>query len=437
MTLTSTINKLLKRITTSSIGRRMASGAFWSFTGTASAKAMVMIAGIICARILGKELYGQYGLVKNTINTFMVLGSSGLGFTAAKYISEYKQASKGRISSIYFVTNGFAVIMAVVVAILLLVFSNLLADHILHTPSLGVSLKIASAVLVIVVINVAQEGVLTGFEDFRGKAIAMFAGSLIQAVAILALAYVWGLNGAVVGYGIGFCIIVLFNKIFINKNFKDLGLTQSYKNINKEDFKLLYRYTLPAAMSSMLVAPIYFILRLMIKRYADFSAMADYDVGDQWRLLILFVPSAICTIVLPILSSIHKDQKQTFWKVLNTNLLVNGAIATVLAVLVIIFSDVITSFYGKGFNNPMPLILLSISCIFTAMSAVLGHSIASLGKMWISCALNLIWASVLLVFAYIFLEMGMSTTGVSLAILLSYVEHMLAQYCYLRISYKK
>lgn len=429
--------RLKFKVQQSNIGQRMARGAFWSFTGTAMAKAIVMLAGILCARILGKEIYGQYGLVKNTINTFMVLGGSGLGYTATKYISEFKQNSKERVPSIYYVTNGFAGIMAVVVLLLLYCLSDMLAINVLHTPSLGFSLRIASVILIFVVINVAQEGVLVGFEDFKGKAIATFAGSICQAIALLTCAYQWGLNGAIMGYGIGYCIIALLNKYFIDRNFSRIGEKQSLKLIRKEDFKLLIKFTLPAALSSMLIAPVFFLLRLMIKRYTDFSAMADYDVGEQWKLLILFVPTSICAIVLPILSSINKDQKKKFWKILNVNLMINGGAAAILALLVVLCSGLITSLYGENFNNPMPLIILSVSCVFTSMSAVLGSSIASLARMWASCFLNLIWASVMVGLAYLFLEMGMGTTGVSLAILLSYIEHLLVQYCYLRVVHRQ
>ena len=436
MTISDYYSEFKSRIKSSDIATRMANGAFWSLTGTATAKTLVMIAGIICARILGKELYGQYGLIKNTINTFMVLGSSGLGFTATKYISEYKKDYKDRISSIYYVTNGFAVIMAVVFALLLFCFSDFLAVRVLHTPVLSKSLCISSIVLIIVIVNVAQEGVLIGFEDFKGKAISTFVGSLVQAIILIFFAYVWGLNGAVVGYGIGFCVIALINKYIINKNFSRQRIKRSINSVCKEDYKLLYRFALPAAMSSMLIAPTYFILRLMIKRYTDFSAMADYDVGDQWRLLILFIPTSICAIVLPILSSINKDHKQRFWKVLNVNLLINGVIATILALIVIAFSGVITSFYGADFNNPMPLIILSLSCVFSSMSAVLGNSIASLGRMWQSCLLNFIWASILLLLSFLFLEIGLGTTGVSLAILVSYIVHLVIQYSYMKLTHK-
>lgn len=425
------------RIKSSDIATRMANGAFWSFTGTATAKAIVMIAGIICARILGKELYGQYGLVKVTLNTFIVLGGAGLGVTATKYISEYLRSQKSRVPSIYLLTNGFAAIMAILMFLLVYFSAGFLANNILNTPSLESTMRLTAFILIVLVVNTAQDGVLSGFEDFRAKAISAFIGSIFQTVLIISLAYYGGLNGAVLGYGLGFCISAIFNKIFINRNFKIHEIKQELSAIRMGDIKIIYRFTLPAVMSSFLIVPVYFMIRILIKRYVDFSGMADYDVGDQWRLLILFVPTSICAIVLPILSSISNDEKPKFWKVLNLNILLNGAVTALIALLVIAFSGIILSFYGPDYNNPFPLIVLSITCIFISIAAVVGNAIVSLGYMWTSLLFNLIWASIVLTLTYLLLENGHGVNGVAIAMLISYVISFVAQYSYLRITHRE
>lgn len=436
MTLSEICKAVKLRINASDIATRMANGAFWSFTGTALAKALAMIAGIICARILGKETYGQYGLVKVTLNTFIVLGGAGLGITATKYISEYLRSQKNRISSIYFITNGFAAIMAVIMFLVVYFSASFLSNNVLKTPSLESTLRLTSFILIILVVNTAQDGVLAGFEDFRAKAISAFLGSIFQVLLIISLAYYWGLNGAVLGHGLGFCISAVFNKIFINRNFNKHEIKQELKTIRIGDIKMVYKFTLPAVMSSFLIVPVYFMVRIMIKRYVDFYEMADYDVGDQWRLLILFVPTSICAIVLPILSSINNSEKHKFWKVLNLNILLNGSIAAVIALLVIAFSKIILSFYGPDYNNTFPLIVLSITCIFISMAAVVGNAIVSLGYMWTSLLFNLFWAVIVLFLAYLLLEHGFGVNGVAVAMLISYLISFIAQYSYLRITHR-
>ena len=92
---------LAERIISSDIGRRMASGAFWSLTGTALGKFCILLAGIFCARILGQEEFGELGMVRSTIGMFIVMGSAGIGVTATRFISQYRESDKSYIAAIY------------------------------------------------------------------------------------------------------------------------------------------------------------------------------------------------------------------------------------------------------------------------------------------------------------------------------------------------
>ena len=102
------MKQLLNAINKSDIAKRMANGAFWSFTGTALGKFLVLLSGIFCARILGQEVFGELGMVRSTIGMFIVLGTSGIGVTATRYISYYRQKDKQHAASIYLLSNKFA-----------------------------------------------------------------------------------------------------------------------------------------------------------------------------------------------------------------------------------------------------------------------------------------------------------------------------------------
>ncbi len=429
------ITQLMARIKSSDIATRMASGAFWSLTGTAIARALVMVAGIVCAHILSKEIYGQFGMVKTTIATFMAIGGSGISLAATKYVSEYRKSHPELISSIYFVTNGFALLMSLVVTALLYFLSDLIAAR-LDTPELSPTLKLASFILIFVVVNIAQEGVIAGFEDFKSKSIATFIGGVLQAMALLVGAYFWGLNGAIVGYGLGFAIISVLYRYFISKNMRAHSIKLDWRKVKRSDFSLLYRFVIPAALSSIVVVPTFFVIRVLLKDFMSFGTMADYDVGEQWRVMILFVPSSVSHIVLPILASINKEQNK-FWKVTHASLAINGAVTLLIAAVVIALSGWIITFYGKAYNNPWPLVFLSASCVFAAMAEVVGKSIASLARIWAIMLMNLLWSSIAIGLTYVFLRMGMGTTAPALAILISYIVHLVVQYLYLRVAFSQ
>jgi O-antigen/teichoic acid export membrane protein len=317
--------------------------------------------------------------------------------------------------------------------ILVYVFADLLAVNLLHRESLVAPLKVVAIILFFIIINLAQNGVLVGFEDFKNKSINTVIGYVIQSAAMIVGAYYWGIIGATVGYGIGFVSIMILNKHSIDLNFRKIGVKHNLSLVKIADFKILFTYSLPAAISSILAAPTYWIIRTILVRHTSFSELAVYDVADQWRMFVLFIPSTLCTIALPIMSSISNDNVRQFKKILNSNVLINMGIAMLAAVVLSLFSSIILSFYGKGYTDNMPFIIMAISSIFTSVSTMLGVSISSKAKMWTWCGFNILWGAIAIGSSYYFISvMRLGATGAAFGILISFIIHAIVQYLYIQ-----
>ena len=50
----------------------------WSLIGNIVGKGFSLIAGIVVARCLGKEVYGEYGIIKSTLLMIALFSSFGL-----------------------------------------------------------------------------------------------------------------------------------------------------------------------------------------------------------------------------------------------------------------------------------------------------------------------------------------------------------------------
>ena len=415
----------------SDVGRRMAVGAFWSLTGTALAKFLVLVAGIFCARFLGKQGYGEFGMVRSTISLFVTIGFAGLGLTATKYISEYRNTAKERIGSIIYLTRGFALLMGILITTIVLLISPYLASDVLEAPHLVDDLRVGALLLFVTVINGAQVGILSGFEDFRSIALNTLWGSIAECSFMLLGAWFCGVFGAVLGYGVGFAVLYLFNRLSINRRLTLEGISVSSSKFNKTDLSLLYKFSLPAALSSIMVVPTYWIVRSMLVRHNGFEELAVYEAADHWKIIILFIPSAISQVVLPILSSSLGDGKDKFLKILKINIFLNAGVALVLALMISVFSPYIMGMYGDGFTDSTTLILLAASTIFNAISTVVGLSISSRAKMWTGTAFNFLWALMVIVFSYWFIMINLGAIGVALGVLLAYFMHTIIQLIYL------
>lgn len=399
----------------------MINGMSWSFTGTALAKFLTLLAGIFCAHILEQKAYGEFSMVRSTINMFVVLGAGGLGVTATKYISEFRQSHKDRISDVYLTTNSFAVITGIICALLILFFSDTIASKFLGEPKLGFPLQIGSILLFFSILNGVQNGTLMGFEDFRSIAKNTLLGSLFESIFMIVGAYLYGINGAILGFGIGFIVIYVCNKLTISRLFKNYGLHYlSIKSMSKENLKIVFNYSIPAALSSLLITPTFWLIRSMLVKECDFNELAIFEAADQWKVIILFIPTAISQIVLPLLSSLQ-EERNTFNRTLLLNLTIIISVSTAIAILIFFFSDLIMNLYGTAYNNSIPLKILALSTVFSAIANVLEMSIYSKGKMWECFLINTLWSIAVIFSTHVFLQKGLGASGLAYAILLSYI----------------
>lgn len=423
------------KIRNSNIGQRIVSGVFWSFTGTALAKFLILLAGMIVARILGKEEYGELGMIRSTVYMFVVLGTVGLGLTATKYISEFRDNFKERVGAIILMTVLFAMIMGICVTSLIILLAPYLSENTLNAPYLVNEVRWGGVLLFLAVINSVQNGILSGFESFKYIAINTFFSGLCEFVFVILGAYYYGVIGAILGSGCGFLILSCLNFISIRRILLKNDICMTNKKLSVKDLKILYKFSLPAAFSSFMVAPVFWYIRSLLVRYGGFGEMGVYEVADQWKIIILFVPVAVSQIVLPILSNAlgHND-KCSYWKVLKYNIYLNVSVAFALSVFVALCSRWILKLYGNGFTDTLPIIILAFSTVFTSFSNVVGMAISSRAKMWIGCGFNALWACVLVTLSYLFLNFGLGATGLALAVLISYVIHSVIQFLYLRFD---
>jgi len=428
------IEQLYKRLKTSDIANRMMSGAFWSFTGTALGKFFVFLTGIICARILGKEQFGELGMVRSTIGMFIIVGAGGIGVTATRFISLYRKDQQAHAASIYKLSTRFSTTLGMLTTLVLLFSAGFLAKDILESSKLAFPLTIGCMVLFLSILNSSESGTLAGFEDFRAIAINTLIGSIVESVGMIIGAYFFQIEGAIGGFGLGVLALYLANKHSALKDLRKSGINGKGQPVFKEDWKLIYQYCIPATLSALTVTPVFWFIRSMLVRVNGYGELGIFEAADQWKVILLFIPGAICQIVLPIMSSI--TDKRTFRRTLMGNLALIGGISAVLAVSSWLLAAFIMPLYGKTFTNTMPLILLAISTIPTALAQILEMTLYSRDKMWTCFTFNILWGVTAIVLSYIFLQQHHGASGLALAILIAYCMKMLCMGSYLFISKK-
>lgn len=414
------LKKFWNRVEESDIGRRIASGALWSLTGSVLSQGLMLVASIVVARILGKTEFGELGIIRSTVNMFTVFAGFGLGLTATKYIAEFKIKDKDKVGRIIGLTSLFAGVTGGVIAVFLLVFAPFLAEKTINAAHLVNEIRLSAFILFFSSLNGAQTGVLAGFESFKIIAKVNIISVILAFPIQIGFTFVFGLPGSVIGFGLNFLILWVLNFIAVRRESFKFGITIQFKKALKE-WPILYKFSLPALFSGLMVSPIIWACNAMlVNEPKGFDEMAMFSAANQWKSAILFVPVVLSQIVLPLFSG--STDRQQFMRILKLNVIINFIISLIMAIGISLFSSLIMNTYGKDFaDGNIILIVLAFSTVLISINGVVGQAIAGKGKMWIGFIFNSIWGAILLISTFILLKLGYGAKGLAYSFLISYL----------------
>ncbi len=422
----------LERLEMSPLRWRLARGIFWSLAGGLISRGLYLPASILVARILGRESFGEMGIIHSTVGMFGGFAGFGLGLTATKYIAEFRVKDPAKAGRILCLSGMTAVFTGGLAALLLFIFAPWLAENTLAAPHLTDVLRIGSIILLFNALNGAQGGALAGFEAFKTIArISLFVG-LADLPLIVGGCYLAGVKGAVWGTAAAMGLYWLLNRLAIRSELHRFHVPVRFSGCWKE-WRILWSFSLPTVLSGAMLGPVNWIcFAMLVNQTNGYAEMGIFNAANQWRTAILFLPNLIGGIVLPILSSLTAiDQRHDYNRILRANILINGIVAFGAAILISLLAPVILGVYGRDFiGGKYVLVFLSFSTVFMAMNDVIGLAIASMGKMWYGLLFNSLWAVLLIACTYILLGYHYGAMGLAAAIFISYIMHSVWQGVY-------
>lgn len=417
------VSTALNRIETSPIGCRLARGVFWVTAGAVISRGLMLAASIVVARMLGKTAYGELGMVRSTVGMFGVFAGFGLGLTATKHVAQFRETDPDRAGRIIGLSWLVAMATGGLMALGLLFFAPWLAGNTINAPHLSGILRIAALILFINALNGAQAGALSGFEAFKAIAqVNLFVG-LISFPILIAGAYWGGLAGAVWALAITLGVNWLLNRLALRKEARRHGVPLTFKNCRAES-PILWRFSLPAVVSSSMLAPVNWVCNaLLVNRSDGYDEMGILSAANQWYALLLFLPSLLGSVVLPVLSERlgHNDTgraTRTLVLAIKTNLLLVSPIVLLASVA----SPYVMGLYGESFRGGWPvLIIVLLTAGMTTIQSPVGQIITASGRMWVGCAMNMGWAAVFVLGTV--LLVGNGALGLAVARAIAYAVH--------------
>jgi len=419
------IDTLRNVFATNSLRDRLARGVLWSFVGGGVSQGSILAASVITARLLGKERFGEFGVIQSTAGMFGIFAGLGLGLTATKYVAEFRSTDPERAGRIIGLSLMTSMITGAIASTVLFFLAPFLAEHTLSAAHLALELRITTCLLLLNALYGAQTGTLSGFEAFKTIAhLNLWRGVFTLPIAV-ATVLLWHLPGAVWGLVAAAAAGCALNHFAIRRVSAAAAVPLLYKGAWSER-AVLWVFSVPAFICGVVVGSVGWVANtILVNHHNGYAEMGVFTAVYQWLLAISFVPIVLGRALLPILSSLwgsaeHKRMRRA----LAASALGCAAFAIPGAAIVIALSGRIMSWYGPAFiGRQRALVLTTLAAAVAAVQSPLTTLISSSGRMWLGAAANLGWAVVLLGATWALVRADWGADGLATAYLVAYCVH--------------
>jgi O-antigen/teichoic acid export membrane protein len=380
-----------------SLRSRFASGLFWSAWAAVIARGFNLAASVVCARLMGQATFGEYGMVLSTVGALGAFSVLGLGLTATRFVAEYREKDRGKVARVLEMSSRVSIASGVAVASVLALLSPALATHVLAAPHLDVPLMLGSTMVLLNALISFQNGALAGFEAFRPLARVGLLSGVLSFPLITIGAWTGGLNGAVVGTTASLLVNFVLNRWTLRARYEEAQIDRAPDGWHQE-FRVFWRFSLPAFLASLAVAPALWACNaLLVNRPDGYLQLGLYTAADRWRLALLFVPTTVFRMALPMLSNLKGNADQASYHRLNrANLVLNLGLVAAPALILCVFARPIMASYGPGFSSGWPILLiLALGTGPEALNTVFGYTLVVGQRMWTRLGFDVVLGIVL------------------------------------------
>ena len=399
-----------------------------------------LIVNIIIARILMKQAFGEYAMVQSTLLTAATLSQLATGYTASKYIAEYRCRNPERAGRIMGMCALVSAVMAGLGTILLAAMAPWLADAVLKAPHLAPVLILGSGYLFFSSVNGYQLGALSGLEAYGGLAKAGVA-SAIAAVTVISFGAWWGgLSGTLIGLSISALVRCAIHNRWLRLESRAQGIKPQYRGSLNQEKAIILRFALPAALAgSYSLLMIWLANSLLVRRPGGYGEMALYSAANNIRILVLFLPNVMNSVGLSVLNNEKaKGDVSHYNRVFRSNVLYIFLVSLGGVLVMGVFGRPMLQLFGREFGAGHSLLwLLLVASLFEGLSLALFQYVQSNAKIWLSFFSINVPREGFLVVATFYLVQSYRGTGLAAAYLGSMILGSILHFSLVVMLYRK
>jgi O-antigen/teichoic acid export membrane protein len=367
---------------------RLSQGVLWNLLGAIFTQGSVFLTNFVLARLLGKEVFGEFGMMQSTLLMLTSIAQVATGLTATKYVAEFRDVDKARAGRVLGLCCVFTFAMGAFATILLLISAPWVASHALKAEHLSFGLSVSSAFVLFSVMHGYQVGALAGLESYRSISLLGVALGCTHIVVCWFSALLYGLEGALGGLAISAIFRWATYSAVLNREITKQGIIVRRKE-GIQERGILFKFALPAALSGLTATPaIWLGNAFLVREPGGYAEMGTYTALNNFRMMVLFFPVLLNGVASSILNNQRGQANSeaygtTYW----FNLKATVISATVGAAAMSVLGEWALQAFGRDFvgNNVKPTILLmALSVILETASMALYQLISSQERMWLS-----------------------------------------------------
>ena len=369
------------------LGGRFGRGVLWNLIGTLFTQGSVFLTAILLARLLGKEVFGELGMIQSTLLTLTSIAQVSTGLTATKFVAEFRDIDKARAGRVLGLCSVLTLATGAVATALLFISAPWIAERTLAAPHLAVSLSISAAFVLFSVLNGYQIGALAGLESYKRISIyGVLLGAAHLTVCVLG-AVVWGLHGALGGIAVSALLRWIVYGLVLRREINIRGITIRRREGLREQ-EILCRFTLPAALSGLTAMPAIWLGNAMLVQQPNgYAELGLYSAVNNIRVLMLLMPTLLNSVCVAVLTNKfgNRDDKG-YLGLYFANVKVTGGMALIGAAIMTMLSKFIPGWYGMESDDSSELLILILSAaiIPEVLTVSLYQLLQTSGRMWTS-----------------------------------------------------
>ncbi len=422
------------------LGKTSAKGGFNLFWGVAGSSIITSIGVLIVAKILSENEYGLFAIALTAPNLIQLIRDLGIDQATIKFIAQYREEKKTeKIKNILKSAVIFELTLGTTLTLATFLLSAYLASNIFNRPEIIPLIQIASFTIFAQALVKITQSAFIGYEKMQYHSITLLIQSIIKStIMIFLILSGFGVFGAILGHTIAILIagitgvIILYLKIYKNlKSEKKFDLITLLKN--------LFKYGLPLSGTVIITGFMTQFYNILVAIYVSDRIMGNYQVSQNFLVLINFFVIPVSTILFPAFSKINgKKEPKILQNVFKSSVKYASLIVIPATFMIVSLSHtaVATLFGNKYELTPIFLSLYLLQYLFTAFGYFSSSNlIKGQGRTDVNLKLGLLSATTGIILAVTIIPIY-GVIGLITTILVSTLPHIILSLHWINKTYK-